>query len=293
MVFQQFPAYLTALVIRRSLGPSLKAEVFLGLHELANWGFRGASSLQGDNKHGEANETDCGSVSGTKRKIISSGTTRSEASGFVSCRQAVRATSFNIRFGGRGGETRRKALGLHGVLTAEEARTEARKWLGERAMGKDPIAEQAANRAAETVEQLCDRYLAATEKSLVLGKGGRAKKPSTLVTDRGRIKRHIIPLLGKKKVRELSSADVNRFIRDITTGKTADGREDRAATGEPSSKGVRERRPERRAYCPASWPLLCKKVSDPITPAMASENLRRARGREGLNRSIIEPWGRH
>jgi integrase len=125
------------------------------------------------------------------------------------------------KVGGRHGETRRKALGLHGVLTAEEARAEARKWLGERAMGKDPIAEQAANRAAETIEQLCSRYLDATEKGLVLGKGGRAKKASTLATDRGRIARHIVPLLGKKKVRELSSADVARFIRDITTGKTA------------------------------------------------------------------------
>jgi integrase len=125
------------------------------------------------------------------------------------------------KVGGRGGETRRKALGLHGVLTAEEARAEARKWLGERALGRDPIAEQAANRAAETIEELCDRYLDATEKGLVLGKGGRPKKPSTLLTDRGRIKRHIVPLLGKKKVKELSSMDVSRFIREITMGRTA------------------------------------------------------------------------
>src|SRR5271170_305490 len=125
------------------------------------------------------------------------------------------------KVGGRGGETRRKALGPHGVLTAEEARAEARKWLSERAMGKDPIAEQAANRAAETIEELCERYLDATEKSLVLGKGGRPKKPSTLATDRGRIKRHIVPLLGKKKVKELGSMDVSRFIREITMGKTA------------------------------------------------------------------------
>src|ERR1700739_2556485 len=53
------------------------------------------------------------------------------------------------KVGGRHGETRRKSLGLHGVLTAEEARTKARRWLGERAMGKDPIAEQVANRKAE------------------------------------------------------------------------------------------------------------------------------------------------
>jgi hypothetical protein len=39
------------------------------------------------------------------------------------------------KIGGRGGPTRRNALGLHGVLTAEEAR----KWLAERAKGNcDP-----------------------------------------------------------------------------------------------------------------------------------------------------------
>src|SRR5258708_5610094 len=63
--------------------------------------------------------------------------------------------------GGRGGQTRRKALGQHGVLTAEEARIEARKWLAERAKGNDPIAEHVANRKAETMEQLCRRYLSA------------------------------------------------------------------------------------------------------------------------------------
>lgn len=67
------------------------------------------------------------------------------------------------KIGGRGGETRRKSLGLHGVLTAEEARAEAKRWLADRAKGKDPIAELAANRKAETVEQLCRSYLAAAK----------------------------------------------------------------------------------------------------------------------------------
>ena len=125
------------------------------------------------------------------------------------------------KVGGRGGDTRRKSLGLHGVLTAEEARLEAKRWLADRAKGKDPIAEHAANRKSETIEQLSRRYLEAAKKNLILGKQGRPKKPSTLATDRGRIERHIIPLLGKKKVRDLTSADVTRFIRDVTQGKTA------------------------------------------------------------------------
>jgi len=123
--------------------------------------------------------------------------------------------------GGRNGQTRRKAIGQHGVLTAEEARIEARKWLAERAKGNDPIAEHAANRKAETVEQLCRRYLSAAKQGLILGKGNRPKKQSTLSTDLGRVERHIIPLLGKKRVKDVTSADVNRFMRDVIGGKTA------------------------------------------------------------------------
>src|SRR3954453_2566314 len=125
------------------------------------------------------------------------------------------------RTGGRGGPTRRKALGLHGVLTAEEARTEARKWLAERAKGNDPIGEHIANQKAETVAELCHRYLSAAEQGLILGKGARPKKASTVSTDRGRIERHIVPLLGKRRVKEVTTADVHRFMRDVMAGKTA------------------------------------------------------------------------
>jgi integrase len=125
------------------------------------------------------------------------------------------------KVGGRGGQTRRKSLGLHGVLTPEEARIEAKKWLADRAKGKDPIAEHAANRKAETVEQLCRSYIAAAEQGLILGKKNLPKKASTLATDRGRIERHIVPLLGRKRVKEVTPADVTRFMRDVIAGKTA------------------------------------------------------------------------
>jgi integrase len=126
------------------------------------------------------------------------------------------------KVGGRGGRTRRKTVGLYGPMTPTEARTEAGKWLGR---GGDPItkarAEAAAEAQAVTVAQLCDQYLDALGKGLVLGKGGRPKKSSTISTDRGRIARHIKPLLGKRRVRDLTAADIARFIRDVTLGKTA------------------------------------------------------------------------
>src|SRR5215469_15521595 len=63
--------------------------------------------------------------------------------------------------------------------------------------------------------------LTATEQGLILGKKNHPKKASTLATDQGRIERHIIPLLGKKRVRDVTPADVTRFTRDVIAGKTA------------------------------------------------------------------------
>jgi integrase len=68
---------------------------------------------------------------------------------------------------------------------------------------------------------LCDNYVAAAERGLIMGKRNLPKKQSTLYSDRGRIERHIKPLLGDRLVRDLVQSDVNRFIRDVTIGKTA------------------------------------------------------------------------
>jgi hypothetical protein len=57
----------------------------------------------------------------------------------------------------------------------------------------------------------------------VLGKGERPKKASTIYIDRSRIHRHIIPLLGTRRVRDLTPSDINRFIRDVMSGKTKAG----------------------------------------------------------------------
>ncbi len=119
------------------------------------------------------------------------------------------------------GVRRRMSIGAHGKVTAEEARKLALKTLGGVVKGEDPAGAKAERRAARTMRELCEEYLSAAEKGLIMGKGGRAKKASTLDTDRGRIARHIIPLLGNRPVRDVAAADVHRFIRDVTAGKTA------------------------------------------------------------------------
>jgi integrase len=121
----------------------------------------------------------------------------------------------------RAGTRKRMSIGHHGKLTTEDARKLAVVTLGDVLKGEDPAEERATRRNSLTVRELCDNYLAAAERGLIMGKGGRPKKLSTLDTDRGRIERHIKPLLGTKLVRDIVQADVNRFIRDVAAGKTA------------------------------------------------------------------------
>ena len=50
---------------------------------------------------------------------------------------------------------------------------------------------------------------------------GKGEKPSTVYIDAGRIERHIIPLLGRRTVKDLTTADLRAFVRDVIAGKTA------------------------------------------------------------------------
>jgi integrase len=118
------------------------------------------------------------------------------------------------------GRSRRYTIGLHGVWTPELARKEAKIQLGRVAQGDNPAEERQLDHKAITVKELCDLYLNDLKAGLILGKGGRPKKPTTIVTDTGRIYRHIIPLIGTRRVKDLVKADVNKVLKDIMAGKT-------------------------------------------------------------------------
>jgi integrase len=120
-----------------------------------------------------------------------------------------------------GKQTRRFKVGAHGPLTVEEARKQAKVVLGDVARGEDPQLDRTTRRKSLTIKELCEQYLEAADKGLIFGKRGMPKKESTLYVDRGRIKRHIVPLLGNRLVQELTTADAVKMMRDITVGKTA------------------------------------------------------------------------
>ena len=115
--------------------------------------------------------------------------------------------------------TRRITLGLHGALTPEEARRQAKIKLGEIAGGADPAETKKLDREGMTIRELCERYLVDAELGLVPGKRRLPKKPSTLASDRSRIDAHIVPLLGTRLVKELKRADIHQFLGDVARGK--------------------------------------------------------------------------
>ena len=49
----------------------------------------------------------------------------------------------------------------------------------------------------------------------------RGKSESTLYTDTGRINRHIIPLIGKRTVKDFTAIDAGKFQREVIAGKSA------------------------------------------------------------------------
>jgi len=114
---------------------------------------------------------------------------------------------------GRNAPSRRMTIGAHGSpWTPDDARKEAARILGRVAQGEDPARDKQEAKGIITVSELGDRYLAA---------GVATKKASTLATDRGRIERHIKPLLGKKRITDVTRADVAQFLQDVASGKTA------------------------------------------------------------------------
>jgi integrase len=142
--------------------------------------------------------------------------------GFGARRQRSRAVSYILFYRTQEGRQRWFTIGRHGApWTPESAREEARRLLGDVANRADPAADKRAARNARTVSELCDLYLADAEAGRLMTRRRMAKKASTLVTDRGRIARHIKPLLGRRTVAAVTREDVEAFMHDVAAGKTA------------------------------------------------------------------------
>lgn len=137
-------------------------------------------------------------------------------------RQKGPAVAYVLFYRTAEGRQRWHTIGRHGApWTPDTAREEARRLLGEVAKGCDPAAEKRAKRKAETVTELCNAYWADAEAGRLMTRRRTAKKASTLLSDKGRVEKHIKPLLGPMKVAAVTTQDVEAFMHDVAEGKTA------------------------------------------------------------------------
>ena len=111
---------------------------------------------------------------------------------------------FMLAYRTNSGERRKPAIGTFGALTVDQARTIAQDWLADVRRGKDPSADKAAGRKAMTMKQLCDMFI--EDHSIP------KNRPSTVRSNRGYIKRHILPAIGSKKARDVTRADVSDIM---------------------------------------------------------------------------------
>ena len=119
---------------------------------------------------------------------------------------------FMLAYVANDGQRRKPAIGRFGEITVEQARGIAQDWLADVRKGKDPSVERSVARQAPTVKELFERFM--TEYS-----EGR-NKPSTVKSNRGYGKRHIIPILGHLKVPGVTRADVSDLMKRMSKAPT-------------------------------------------------------------------------
>jgi hypothetical protein len=111
------------------------------------------------------------------------------------------------------GVTRRATIGKHGDWTAEQARDKADDMRSAVKDGRDPLGEKRKIREALTVVDLLDAYTKSAQFA--------AKGAATQYNDRGRIERHLKPLLGRRHLHLLTRDEIERAMAAIRDGKTA------------------------------------------------------------------------
>ncbi|WP_036767552.1 tyrosine-type recombinase/integrase [Parvularcula oceani] len=107
-----------------------------------------------------------------------------------------------------------RKIGLTEALSPDQARQIAKQLSAAFERG-EAIGPKKQEPLALTVTELVDRYL--TEGPI----DRPDKRPSSWANDRSYLRNHAVPLLGKRRIDELTAHDLSRFQADVLGGKTA------------------------------------------------------------------------
>ena len=113
------------------------------------------------------------------------------------------------RLGGRRGRTRRVTIGQHGELTPTAARIEAKKLLGQVALGRDPASDRDKSKADNTLAAVLDQFMTEHVKS--------KRKASTAREYQRIAKLYIVPRLGRRPIGDIKRQDIAKLHHELAS----------------------------------------------------------------------------
>ncbi|MFO1075134.1 MAG: site-specific integrase [Geminicoccaceae bacterium] len=119
--------------------------------------------------------------------------------------------------------TRRLVLGTFPLMKVDAARGKALDALARIERGEDPAAERDQRKADITLSEFLERYLA---------EGAGHLKPKSIDAYQSVFRRHVMPMLGARKLRTLRPSDIEALIDDVAIGRTA-----RTVEGDAKKRG--------------------------------------------------------
>lgn len=130
----------------------------------------------------------------------------SEISGFMCKITPAGKKSYFLYYRTQDRRQRRPKIGDHGVITSEQARSIAQRWLLEVSQGKDPSFEKQDLRSMPTVKELADQYMR---------EHAPRKKASSQKEDKRLWEQHILPAIGSMKVSSLDRSDISKLHHSL------------------------------------------------------------------------------
>lgn len=187
-----------------------------------------------------------------------------ELKGFGVALRPTGTHSFVFNYRDKHGSLRNITIGKVGTMTPDEARKRAELLRRDVMDGRSPIAEKRAAKQAMTVGELLDAYLSSDRF--------KKKAASTQAVDRGRIERHLRPLLGKIVLEALTPGDIAAAHGKIVVGKTAMAAPSENKRGRILVKGGEgtARMAVRLLRAILSWGMAAKVLPASVTPDLVA-----------------------